>query len=152
MRIILPIEVDYLFSNPNNPTVFGSTLIFNLGTLKANGQGTVTARVRVQNNIPAGANLNFPAILSYTDPSGQSQSVNANVYAQVWSEPTEDVSLGANVLGAGFFPGNIFSWLLLLVLILILILLTKYLFTTQNKYVITPVMDNEFPQKNTISH
>src|SRR3989344_3829054 len=152
LRIILPIEVDYLFSNPNNPTVFGSTLIFNLGTLKANGQGTVTARVRVQNNIPAGANLNFPAILSYTDPSGQSQSVNANVYAQVWSEPTEDVSLGANVLGAGFFPENIFSWLLLLVLILILILLTKYLFTTQNKYVITPVMDNEFPQKNTISH
>ena len=152
LRIILPIEVDYLFSNPNNPTVFGSTLIFNLGTLKANGQGTVTARVRVQNNIPAGANLNFPAILSYTDPSGQSQSVNANVYAQVWSEPTEDVSLGANVLGAGFFPENIFSWLLLLVLILILILLTKYLFTTQNKYVITPVVDNEFPQKNTISH
>src|SRR3989344_3467514 len=152
LRIILPIEVDYLFSNPNNPTVFGSTLIFNLGTLKANGQGTVTARVRVQNNIPAVANLNFPAILSYTDPSGQSQSVNANVYAQVWSEPTEDVSLGANVLGAGFFPENIFSWLLLLVLILILILLTKYLFTTQNKYVITPVMDNEFPQKNTISH
>src|SRR3989338_9062748 len=62
LRIILPIEVDYLFSNPNNPTVFGNTLIFNLGTLRANGQGTVTARVRVQNNIPAGVNLNFPAI------------------------------------------------------------------------------------------
>ncbi len=138
LRIDLPYEVDYLFSNPNNPTRNGNTLIFNLGTLRANGQGTVTVRVRVRDDIPAGTNLNFPAVLSYIDPSGYPQSVTANVSAQVWTEPVvtplaptdvnNNVNLGANVFGAGFFPGNLFGWLLLLILILILILLAKYLF------------------------
>jgi len=127
----LPYEVDYMFSTPNNPVISGNTLVFNLGTLKANGKGTVTVRVRVRENIPAGTNLNFPATLSYIDPSGQPQSVNANVSAQVWSDPArvdEKVSLGANVFGAGFLPTNLFGWLMLLILILLLVLLAKYLF------------------------
>jgi hypothetical protein len=123
--------VDYLFSNPNNPIVSGQTLIFNLGTLKANGQGTVTARVRVRDDIPANTNLNFPATLSYIDPSGAPQSVLANVSAQVWSAPTpatnENNSLGASVFGAGFLPTNLFGWLLLLVLVLVLIFLARYI-------------------------
>jgi uncharacterized repeat protein (TIGR01451 family) len=138
LRLDLPYEVDYMFSNPNNPIRSGNTLIFNLGTLKANGQGTVTARVRVRDEIPAGTNLNFPAVLSYVDPSGFPQSVNANVSAQVWTEPEPEttidetdgkVLLGANVFGAGFLPTNLFGWLLLLILILILILLAKYLYS-----------------------
>ncbi len=134
LRMNLPYEVDYMFSNPSNPTRSGNTLIFNLGTLKANGQGTVTVRVRVRENIPAGTNLNFPATLSYVDPSGQPQSVNANVSAQVWSDPIKEnivpvvVPLGANVFGAGFLPANLFGWLILLVLVLALALLAKYLF------------------------
>ena len=131
LRIDLPSEVDYMFSNPNNPIVSGQTLIFNLGTLKANGQGTVTARVRVRDDIPANTNLNFPATLSYIDPSGTPQSVIANVSAQVWSAPTpatnENNSLGANVFGADFFPTNLFGWLLLLVLVLVLIFLARYI-------------------------
>ena len=131
LRMNLPYEVDYMFSTPNNPVISGNTLVFNLGTLKANGKGTVTVRVRVRENIPAGTNLNFPATLSYIDPSGQPQSVNANVSAQVWSDPArvdEKVSLGANVFGAGFLPTNLFGWLMLLILILLLVLLAKYLF------------------------
>ncbi|KKR42192.1 MAG: Peptidase M23, partial [Candidatus Nomurabacteria bacterium GW2011_GWF2_40_12] len=130
LRLDLPYEVDYMFSNPSNPTRSGNTLIFNLGTLRANAQGTVTVRVRVRDNIPAGTYLNFPAILSYVDPSGHMQSVNANVSAQIWSEPIKEeaVQLGANVFGAGFFPTNIFGWLLLIVLILLLVYLAKYTF------------------------
>ena len=135
LRIILPFEVDYISSNPNNPNVSSNVLTFNLGTLRANGQGIVTVRVRVRDNIPAGTNLNFPATLSYVNPSGQTQSVNANVSAQVWSADTTTnntnifSSLGANVFGAGgFLPSNIFGWLLLIVLILILIFLARYLF------------------------
>jgi uncharacterized repeat protein (TIGR01451 family) len=131
LQMNLPYEVDYISSNPSNPIFNGNSLTFNLGTLKANGQGTVTVRVRVRDNIPAGTSLNFPATLSYTDPSGRPQSVSANVTAQVWTEPTstedKNVSLGANVFGAGFFPTNIFGWLLLIILALLLIAVIAYL-------------------------
>jgi hypothetical protein len=139
LRLDLPYEVDYLFSNPNNPTISGQTLIFNLGTLKANGQGTVTVRVRVRDNIPAGTNLNFPATLSYINPAGAPQSVNANVTAQVWSEPTattntNNSALGANVFGSGvFFPVDLLGWLVLLILILVLIFLSKYTYRQLKK-------------------
>ena len=145
LRIDLPYEADYLSSNPNNPTRSGQTFVFNLGTLRANGEGATTIKTRVRENIPAGTNLNFPAILSYTDPSNQPQSVSANVSAQVWSEPenivtpvnvneNENTSLGANVFGAGFLPTNLFGWLLLLVLILILVLLARYLFSPNQPF------------------
>jgi uncharacterized repeat protein (TIGR01451 family) len=134
LRINLPLEVDYISSNPSNPTISGNTLIFNLGTLRANGQGTVTVRTRVRDNIPAGTNLNFPATLSYVDPSGIPQSVSANVTAQVWSEPVNtnvstngNTFLGASVFGAGFFPTNLFGWLLLLILVILLVLLARYI-------------------------
>jgi hypothetical protein len=157
LRIDLPYEVDYITSNPNNPTISGNTLIFNLGTLRANGTGTVTVRTRVKLDIPPGTNLNFPAVLSYLDPSGLPQTVTANVSAQVWTAPAIDqnfmmqqqllqqqqlqfqpqdnsAQIGASAFLAGFFPSNIFGWLLLLVLILILILLGRYLFTGETAF------------------
>jgi uncharacterized repeat protein (TIGR01451 family) len=140
LRVDLPYEVDYIYSNPNNPVRSGQTLIFNLGTLKANGQGTVAIRVRVKDNVRPGTSLNFPATLTYTDPSGNTQSVTANVYAQTWDGDNTNTTiintdnedgriLGANALGAGFFPGSLFEWLILLILILILIVLIKYIFS-----------------------
>lgn len=137
LQIVLPQEVDYIFSNGSNPTVFGNTLVFNLGTLGANSQGRVIVKARVRDNISSGTNLNFLATLSYINPSGQFQSVNASALAQVWSdEPVingqinteKSNSLGANVFGAGFLPVNIFGWLLLFILVLLLILIAKYLF------------------------
>jgi len=134
LRMDLPYEVDYMFSNPSNPTRSGNTLIFNLGTLKANGEGVVTVRVRVRDNIPAGTSLNFPAILSYVDPSGFPQSVTANVSAQVWSEPTitptekETVQLGALAFlfgSDGFLPNSLLGWLLLILLIVLLVLAAR---------------------------
>ncbi|MCC7160190.1 DUF11 domain-containing protein, partial [Candidatus Nomurabacteria bacterium] len=139
LRITLPYEVDYMFSTPNNPVITGNVLTFNLGTLKANGQGSVTVRVRVKDNTPLGTVLNFPAVLSYTDPSGNIQSVSANVTAQVWSgdvntdnsinrNTDNNINLGANVFGAGFWPSNLFGWLIFLVLLLLLILLILYIY------------------------
>lgn len=124
LQINLPPEVDYIGALPNNPQVIGNTLIFNLGTLRAGGSGSVAVRVRVKDNTPAGTTLNFPATLSYIDPSGQPQSVSANVTAQVAGDTN---NLGASVFGAGFFPGGIFGWLLIIILILLLILLVRYL-------------------------
>ena len=142
LRLDLPSEVDYISSTPNTPNISGNTLIFTLGTLRANGTGTVTVRTRVREDIPLGTPLNFPAVLTYTDPSGQTQSVNANVSAQVWSAPAdqnvivqpEPAQLGANAFLAGFLPSNIFGWLLLLVLILLLVLLGRYLFTGETGF------------------
>ncbi len=137
LRVDLPREVDYITSTPLNPTQSGQTLIFNLGTLKANEQGTVKIQVSLRNDVAPGTDLNFPATLTYTDVNGSTQSVNANVNASVcqpvFTENNTDSniqgsSLGAMVFGAGFLPTSIFGWLLLLILILILILLAKYLF------------------------
>jgi hypothetical protein len=123
-----------------------------LGTLKANGQGTVTIKTKVRDNITEGTNLNFPATLSYTDPSGQSQSVNANVSAQVWSatdNTTTTLPLGANVFGAGFLPTNIFGWLLLLILVLILVFLSRYIFDQSFRKKTTVVSDQPSGKKTT---
>ncbi|MCX6751470.1 MAG: hypothetical protein NT161_01740, partial [Candidatus Nomurabacteria bacterium] len=127
LRMNLPTEVDYMFSNPSSPTISGNTLIFNLGTLKANGQGTVTVRVRVRENIPTGTSLNFPATLSYIDPSGFPQSVNANVSAQISGTSTanETVQLGALAFlfgNGGFLPNSLLGWLLLILLIVLLVM------------------------------
>ena len=128
LRVNLPYEVNYLSSSPVNPSINGNSLTFSLGTLRANSQGVVTIKVQVRDNIPEGTYLNFPAVLSYIDPSGNPQSVNANVTAQVWSESLaeEDNGLVASVFGAGFFPENIFGWLLFLILLAVLILLLVF--------------------------
>jgi len=145
LRLDLPYEVDYISSNPNNPTRSGQTLIFNLGTLKAGGSGSVTVRVRVRSDILGGTVLNFPATLTYNDPSGYPQSVSTNVSATVWSDPlpinqnynnqnyynqddTNKTLVGAGILGGSFLPGSLFEWLLLLILILVFIVLIKYIF------------------------
>ncbi|MBP9711646.1 MAG: DUF11 domain-containing protein [Candidatus Pacebacteria bacterium] len=137
LQISLPSEVDYMFSNPNNPFRNGNNLTFNLGTLRAGAQGSITIRVKVRENINPGTVLNFPAILSYTDVNGQTQTVSANVSAQVWRDGNEVGFFGANAFGSGFFlPSNIFGWLLLIVLVLILIALGRYLYDqTRPRYV-----------------
>jgi len=132
LQASLPNEVDYISSNPTNPSISGNFLIFRLGTLRGNDQGSVTIKVRVKDNAAPGTILDFPATLSYTNPSGQPESVNTDISGQVWSE-TNTSSIGAFVFGAGFLPTNLFGWLLLLILILILILLTKYLYNQPNQ-------------------
>lgn len=150
LQMNLPYEVDYMFSTPSNPTISGNTLIFNLGTLRAGGQGVVTVRVRVRDNIPAGTTLNFPATLRYVDPAGNTQSVSANVTAQVWDEGSQSfVNLGANIFGAGFFPTNVFGWLLVILLILALIMLVKHLFSQAPMRRTTVVDDHPLGKKTT---
>jgi len=150
LQLILPQEVSYIFSNPSNPTIFSNLLIFNLGTLKANRQGTVTARVRILNNIPVGTNLNFPATLSYINPGGQPQSVNANVSAQIWSGD-EPVNINNNITSLGalaflfggnsFFPNTLLGWLLLILIITLLILAIRKAYYGPREVVI-PVAEN----------
>lgn len=144
LRMDLPYEVDYMFSNPNNPTKSGNTLIFNLGTLRANGQDTVTARVRVRNDIPEGISLDFPAVLSYTDPSGLTQTATANVSAEVWGESEtgekETVQLGALafLFGDNFLPNSLIGWLLLILLIVLLVLAVRKAYYRSFKTVMIP--------------
>ena len=144
LRLTLPYEVDYLTSNPNNPTRVGNNLTFTLGTLRANAQGTVTVRVRVRQDAPPGALLSFPAILTYVDPFGNAQSVSATVEAQIWTPGQPQpvyvdpgmipIPLGASVFGAGFLPTTMFGWLILFVLILLLLWLARYLYTGDDLY------------------
>jgi len=145
LQAVLPQVVDYISSTPNNPIVSGNTLVFNLGTLRANADGVVTIKVRVQDDAPAGTNLDFPATLSYINPSGQSQSINTDISAEVWTPAIS--SLGAFVFGSGFFPGNVFGWLFLIILILVLVLLARYLYEKNNGQTFgkktTTIVDNQ---------
>ncbi len=148
LRLELPYEVDYMYSTPNNPTRNGQTLIWSLGTLKAGASGTVSVRVRLRTDARAGTVLNFPATLTYNDPSGYPQSVSANTSAIVWGDTTiintntnydanyDGRVLGASVIGSGFFPGSLFEWLLLLILILVLVVLMKYIFNQPSRQVV----------------
>jgi uncharacterized repeat protein (TIGR01451 family) len=136
LRVDLPYEVNYVSSIPSNPNISGNVVIFNLGTLKANSQGNVSVRVRVRDNVPYGTNLNFPATLSYTDPAGQYQSVGANVSAQVWAgdvttNTNTTTNLSANAFLAGFFPSNIFGWMVIIILLLVLMYLIAGGFTKE---------------------
>lgn len=157
LRVDLPQEVDYIASTPSNPTQSGQTLIFTLGTLRANGEGTVKIQVRLRNDVAPGTNLNFPATLSYTDATGAPQSVSANVNASVCqptftgntNENNGTMSLGAAVFGAGFLPTSILGWLFLLILILILVLLAKYLFGQSFNQKKTVVMVDQFGNERT---
>ena len=133
LRLDLPYGVNYVSSSPNNPNLVGNVLTFNLGSLRANGQGIVMVKVRVQADVSAGAPLNFPATLSYTDSSGYSQTVNTNAEAQVCNDADDGKELGGNVLWAGFFPTTIFGWLLLVIFALILALLAKYVFSRKEE-------------------
>ena len=140
LQMVLPQEVNYMFSNPSTPNIFGNTLIFNLGTLGANASGTVTVRVKVRENIANGTNLNFPATLSYIDPAGVQKSVVANVSARVINDQVnnnvvEEVTpLGAGAFFSGaFFPGTLIGLLLLIILILAGILLVKNIFLNKHE-------------------
>jgi hypothetical protein len=135
LQVVLPQQVDYISSTPVNPNNFGNTLTFNLGTLRANGQGQVTVKVRVQDNATPGTNLDFPAVLSYVNASGQPQSVTADVSAQVWGEANNTSSTGTNIFGfgSGFLPTSIFGWLILIIFILLLIWLAKYIYNKSSQ-------------------
>lgn len=71
-----------------------------------------------------------------TDTAESSKSAKSNDVLtennEIKNSPTiTPVELGASVFSAGFLPGNIFGWLLLIVLILFLILLTQRLFSSR---------------------
>ena len=142
LQLVLPQEVTYLSSNPSNPNILGSTLIFSLGTLRAGASGAVTVKTQVNSDATAGTILNFPATLSYVDASGQPQSVSATVTAQVYDNSS---GLGAFAFGAGFFPSNIFGWLLLIILILILLWLARYLYNQKRVVPVTQQMVPPIP-------
>lgn len=153
LRVDLPNEVDYINSTPANPSRQGNTLVFSLGSLRANGQGSVMIKTRLREGVPAGTNLNFGATMTYVDPTGAMQSVSANVSANVCGTApaltNDDVSLSSNVWFSGFLPNNLFGWLLLIILILILIALLRYLFGTPRRQMITTYEDPGLGKKTT---
>ena len=119
LRIILPAEVDYLGSNPNTATVSGNLLTFQIGTIRANQEGTVTVTIRVRDNVPHGTNLNFLAVMDYLDPSGRPQSVSAPLTIQV-QDPNGIVATISET--GGFLPWYI--WVIIITLFLVMLALS----------------------------
>jgi uncharacterized repeat protein (TIGR01451 family) len=144
LQIILPSEVTYLYSTNTTgrqPQILGNTLIFSQGNLAAKATGTVNVRVKVKETAQIGTLLNFPAILSYTTPSGAVQSVSANATATVSDlcskkdDDKKDVNLGAAAfLSGGIWPNSLLGWLLLILFIIILLLLVKAIVGPSHPY------------------
>ncbi len=132
LRIDLDPQTFYISSSPANGSKLGNIIILNLGTLKGNEQGMASVRVLIQPNIIPGTNMNFTATLSYIDPAKAPKSVTTNTSAQVFAVQEtvidENIFPEANAIGAGFFPADIFGWLMLIILILVLLLLSRHLY------------------------
>ncbi len=123
LRITLPAEVQFI--SADNPYFVreGNTLTFNIGTIPANGQGTITIRAKVADDVESGATLIITHNLGFNDNRGNFRSVNSLL--------TLTVNSGRSFLASLLeFLSSLFSycwfWILLALLILLIVLFLMY--------------------------
>ncbi len=123
LRIVLPAEVQFI--SADNPYFVreGNTLTFNLGTIPAGGQGTITIRAKVSDDVDSGAVLIINHTLGFNDNRGNYRTVNSLLSLTV----DEGNSLLASLFD---FLRRLFGycwfWILLALLILLLVLFLMY--------------------------
>ena len=113
LQIVLPPEVDYISSTPNNPIISGNSISLQPRNTKSKRPGRSDSKSPSTRQYSRWNEFEFPRNSLLFDPSGQPQSVSANVSAQVWSAPSNEEnasSLGANVFWAGFLARK-YIWL-----------------------------------------
>jgi len=123
LRITLPAEVDYVASNREPFFAGQNALEYNLGTVNALSQGTISVKVRVKDTVKTGTDLVFNALMNYFDSKNKQQQIN--VYLTVTTVDGNGGQFLASLIGLFGYLFN--SWLFNLLLI-ILILLAAYYF------------------------
>jgi hypothetical protein len=123
LRIMLPAEVQFI--SADNPYFVreGNTVTFNLGTIPAQGQGTITIRAKVADDVNSGATLLINHTLGFNDNRGNYRAVNSLL--------TLTVDKGYSLLASLFeFLSKLFGycwfWILLALIILLIILFLMY--------------------------
>lgn len=95
LRATLPPDVTYLSADTAPTSTSGQVLTWDLGTLGARDAGQII--IVVQTNVPAGAVLNFEAVISTTTPGDDPSDNRATVRTDVVQPPAEIPQAGGDL-------------------------------------------------------
>jgi uncharacterized repeat protein (TIGR01451 family) len=96
LRVTLPPDVTYQGVNGTPPTrINGQVLEWDLGTLNPRATGQLT--IVVQTNVPAGAVLDFEAVISTTTPGDDPSDNRATVRTDVVQPPSDIPNAGGDL-------------------------------------------------------
>ena len=121
INVVLPKGVTFKGSTQGMSTT-DNTIVATLGSLEKGAQGFINVQASVDSDVVSGNNLLATATLTFTTPSGATDSAVAYYMNTVNIMNTQ----GAFAFGAGFFPSTLLGWILLLAIIIILILLARH--------------------------
>jgi len=118
LKVILPIQVDYIGSDKEPNNISANIVEFNLGNIADQTQGTVVVIVKVKETIESGTNLIFTSVLGYKDSKG-TQLANTSYMTVRVSEAGAPLSASFG----SFIGASSMLWLIAIVLIMIMGLL-----------------------------
>ena len=121
INVVLPKGVTFKGSTQGMSTT-DNTIVATLGSLSAGAEGSINVQASVDSDVVSGNNLLATATLTFTTPSGATDSAVAYYMNTVNIVNTQ----GAFAFGAGFFPSTLLGWILLLAIIILIILLARH--------------------------
>ena len=112
LKIIFPLEVNYVSSNPKAISLEGNTIAYQVGTLDPDEEGSMDIEFMVKNSVRNNDSLIFSATLEYQDKNNALHSDNTFLSVLASNRP----SLMASLLSIGGFSGIFWGLILGLVI------------------------------------
>ena len=128
LKVILPVQVDYIGSD-REPSNFSANIVeFNLGNIAPHTQGIVVVIVKVKDTVKPGTNMIFTSVLGYKDYKGTQLANTAYMTVRVGDT---DAPLSAAISSSVGMSGIL--WLIAIVLMIMLGLLAFRLVRMKRK-------------------
>lgn len=124
LKVIIPADAYYVSSNIDPLQISGSTVEFNLDTIKPNSQGEVVVVSKIREKVDADTNLIFTSVLTYKDRLGVQLATTSYLTVKT-GEGENKSSLSASFLGSMFGSSGVLV-LVALGLVSLMSLLTYY--------------------------
>jgi uncharacterized repeat protein (TIGR01451 family) len=140
LQVVLPVGMDFQSSDKNFVREENNSYRADIGSIDAEGQGSVTLRAVVGKDVPNGKVLTANAVMSYNDAFLKKQ-IDVNTYSNVVADSNArmgaavsnanapvNASLAAGIGTAtksGFFPQSLLGWIGLILLIAVLVILIR---------------------------
>lgn len=99
LKVLLPVEVEYVGSNFDPLRMSGTVLEFDLGTVPPLSQTAIVITVRVKDTVKPGTNMIFTSVLGYKDKTGTQLATTSYMTVKVGSGGS-GISLSAFSLGS----------------------------------------------------
>ncbi|MFA5386196.1 MAG: hypothetical protein WC297_00750 [Candidatus Paceibacterota bacterium] len=113
LKVIFPLEVNYVSSNPKAISLEGNTITYRVGTLDPDEEGSMDVEFAVKNSVRNNDSLIFSATLDYQDKNNALHSDNTFLSVSASNRP----SLLASLFSIGGFGGILFWGLILGIII-----------------------------------